>query len=155
MIISHLGIGLLILGITGSSVWQKEKIIRMKVNNKIEIQNYLITFEKINEIVGPNYVALKGIFLVTDKNGRLITRLKPESRFYPITNNYTTETSINTNLIRDLYIVLGEGNLNKGWIVRIYLNPLVAWIWIGGFTIFFGGLVSMRYNFKNFKDQKS
>ena len=155
MIISHLGIGLLILGITGSSVWQKEKIIRMKVNNKIEIQNYLITFEKINEIVGPNYVALKGIFLVTDKNGRLIARLKPESRFYPITNNYTTETSINTNLIRDLYIVLGEGNLNKGWIVRIYLNPLVAWIWIGGFTIFFGGLVSMRYNFKNFKDQNS
>jgi cytochrome c-type biogenesis protein CcmF len=34
MITAHLGVALLILGITGSSIWQKEKIIRMKVNDK-------------------------------------------------------------------------------------------------------------------------
>ena len=151
MIIAHLGIGLLILGITGSSVWQKEKITRMQINNKIEIQKYVITFEKINEIVGSNYIALKGVFLVRDNEGKKITRLKPESRFYPTTNTYTTEASINTNLLRDLYIVLGEGNLKNGWVVRIYYNPLVAWIWIGAFTVFIGGLVSVIRNLKIFK----
>ncbi len=151
MIIAHLGIGLLILGITGSSVWQEEKIARMKINSEIKIKKYNIVFKEINEIRGPNYVALKGNFLVYDEKKTIITKLKPENRFYPITNNFTTEVSIHTNLLRDLYIVLGEGNINDGWVVRIYYNPLVIWIWIGALTIFLGGIVSMTSNLEKLK----
>jgi len=151
MIIAHLGIGLLILGITGSSVWQEEKIARMKINNEIKIKKYNIIFKEINEIRGPNYVALKGNFLVYDEKKNIITKLKPENRFYPITNNFTTEASIHTNLLRDLYIVLGEGNINDGWVVRIYYNPLVIWIWIGALTIFLGGIVSMTSNLEKLR----
>ena len=148
MIIAHLGIGLLILGITGSSVWQEEKIIKMKVDNETNIREYNIIFKEINEIKGPNYLALQGNFFVYDESKNIITKLKPENRFYPVTNNFTTEASIHTNLLRDLYIVLGEGNLNDGWVVRIYYNPLVIWIWIGALTIFCGGIVSMNSNLK-------
>ena len=148
MIVAHLGIGLLILGITGSSVWQEEKIIQMKVNNETNIKEYNIIFKEINEIKGPNYFALQGNFFVYDKNKNIITKLQPENRFYPVTNNFTSEVSIHTNLLRDLYMVLGEGNLNDGWIVRIYYNPLVIWIWIGALTIFLGGLISMNSNLK-------
>ena len=151
MIIAHLGIGLLILGITGSSVWQEEKIARMKINSEIKIKKYNIVFKEINEIRGPNYVALKGNFLVYDEKKTIITKLKPENRFYPITNNFTTEASIHTNLLRDLYIVLGEGNINDGWVVRLYYNPLVIWIWIGALTIFLGGIVSMTSNLEKLK----
>ena len=151
MIIAHLGIGLLILGITGSSVWQEEKIARMKINSEIKIKKYNIVFKEINEIRGPNYVALKGNFLVYDEKKTIITKLKPENRFYPITNNFTTEVSIHTNLLRDLYIVLGEGNLSDGWVVRIYYNPLVIWIWIGALAIFLGGIVTMTNNLKKLK----
>ena len=151
MIIAHLGIGLLILGITGSSVWQEEKIARMKINNEVKIKKYNIIFKEINEIRGPNYVALQGNFLVNDEKKNIITKLKPENRFYPITNNFTTEASIHTNLLRDLYIVLGEGNINDGWVVRIYYNPLVIWIWIGALTIFLGGIVSMTSNLEKLK----
>ena len=151
MIIAHLGIGLLILGITGSSVWQEEKIARMKINNEVKIKKYNIIFKEINEIRGPNYVALQGNFLVNDEKKNIITKLKPENRFYPITSNFTTEASIHTNLLRDLYIVLGEGNLSDGWVVRIYYNPLVIWIWIGALAIFLGGIVTMTNNLKKLK----
>ena len=151
MVMAHLGIGLLILGITGSSVWQEEKITRMKVGNETNIREYNIILKEINEIKGPNYLALQGNFLVYDKEKNIITKLKPENRFYPITNNFTTEASIHTNLLRDLYIVLGEGNVNDGWVVRIYYNPLVMWIWIGALTIFLGGIVSMNSNLKKLK----
>jgi len=151
MIIAHLGIGLLILGITGSSTWQEEKIIRMKVDNETNIREYNIIFKEVNEIKGPNYLALQGNFFVYDENKNIITKLKPENRFYPITNNFTTEASIHTNLLRDLYIVLGDGNPNDGWVVRIYYNPLVIWIWIGALTIFLGGIVSMTNNLKKLK----
>ena len=151
MIIAHLGIGLLILGITGSSVWQEEKITKMKIGSETKIEKYNIVFEKINEIKGPNYVALQGNFWVYDKKKDIITKLKPENRFYPITNIFTTEASIHTNLFRDLYIVLGEGNVNDGWVVRIYHNPLVIWIWIGSLVIFIGGIVSININLRKLK----
>ena len=148
MIISHLGVGLLILGITGSSVWQIEKIINMKTDAEVNINKYKIVFDSIEEVKGPNYLALRGNFLVYDKNKNIITILKPENRFYPITGNFTSEASIHTNMLRDLYIVLGDGNLQKGWTVRLYYNPLVVWIWIGALVIFLGGLISLKNNIK-------
>jgi len=151
MIVAHLGIGLLILGITGSSIWQDEKISKIKINNEIEINKYRIVFNDIKEIKGPNYVAIEGVFLVYDKQNNVVTKLIPQNRFYPITNSFTTEASIHTNIFRDLYIVLGDGNLKDGWIVRIYHNPLVIWIWIGAFTIFLGGIISMKNNLKKIK----
>ena len=152
MIVAHLGIGLLILGITGSSVWQKEKIIKMKIGDNTIINEYNIIFKEINKIKRVNYVALQGDFSVHDKKKNIITKLKPENRFYPIRNSFTTEASIHSNLFRDLYVVLGEGNLNDGWVVRIYYNPLVMWIWIGAFTIFLGGIVSIFENTKKIKN---
>ncbi len=148
MIVSHLGVGLLILGITGSSTWQNEKITKMKISEETKIEKYNIVFDKINEISGPNYVAIQGNFLIYDKERKIIASLKPENRFYPIENNFTTEASIHTNLLRDLYIVLGEGNLDDGWVVRIYHNPLVIWIWIGALVIFLGGVTSININMK-------
>ena len=151
MIIAHIGIGVLILGITASSIWQKEKIINMKINNETKIQNYNIIFKKIDEIKGINYIALRGNFLVFDTKKNLITKLEPENRFYSITKIFTTEASIHTNLARDLYIVLGEGNPNDGWIVKIYYNPLVIWIWIGSLIACLGGIISMNINMKKLK----
>ena len=148
MIVSHFGFGLLILGITGSSIWQEEKILNMNINNQVTIKSHNITFKKIEEIKGPNYVAIRASFLVEDKNRNIITKLEPENRFYPIENNFTTEASIHTNLLRDLYIVLGDGNLKDGWVIRIYHNPLVIWIWIGAFIIFLGGIISINKNLK-------
>jgi len=154
MIIAHLGIGLLILGITGSTIWQKEKITRMKISEETKIEKYNIIFEKINEIKISNYVALQGDFLVFDDKRNIVTKLKPENRFYPTTNNFTTEVSIHTNLYRDLYIVLGDGNFDDGWIVKIYYNPLVVWIWIGSLVIFLGGITTMNTSLKKVKNLK-
>ena len=151
MIVAHLGVGILILGITGSSVWQKEKIVKMNIGNEIKIENYTVILKEINEIKGKNYLSLQGSFLILDEKKNIIKNLKPENRYYPITNNFTTEASIHTNLLRDLYIVLGDGNSNNGWVVRIYFNPLVFWIWIGAFTIFLGGIFSTNINLKKIK----
>ena len=148
MLVAHLGIGLLILGVTGSSNWQEEKITTLKINTSTQINKYNIIFKEINEIKGPNYLAIKGNFIVYDRNKNFITNLKPENRYYPITNTFTTEASIHTNLFRDLYLVLGDGNLNEGWVVKVYHNPLVLWIWIGTLVIFIGGIISINSNLK-------
>jgi cytochrome c-type biogenesis protein CcmF len=146
--VAHLGVGLLILGITGSSVWQDEKIVTMNISNEIKVKNYNIIFKQIEEVTKKNYVAIRGNFLVKNDKNKIVTKLEPENRYYPITNIFTTEASIHTNLFRDLYIVLGEGSSINGWVVRIYYNPLVMWIWIGAILIFLGGMVSLNTNIK-------
>ena len=83
-----------------------------------------------------------------NQKNKIITVLKPENRIYPVTNNTSSEVSIHTNLLRDLYIVLGEGDFSEGWIVRIYYNPLVIWIWIGVLIIVMGGLLTLNNNLK-------
>ena len=77
------------------------------------------------------------------KNGREVTTLTPEKRFYPVQGAYTTEASIHTNAIRDLYVVLGEKNLENKWVVRTYIKPFIIWIWIGAFTIAIGGVLTL------------
>jgi len=148
MKIAHFGVALLILGITASSIWQEENIIRMKINDTTTINNYKIVLKEINEFKGPNYLGIEGNFYVFNKNKHLITNLKPQNRIYLATSNTTSEVSIHTNLIRDLYIVLGDNDLNNGWVVRIYYNPLVIWIWIGVGIISLGGIIALINNFK-------
>ena len=151
MIVAHLGIGFLILGVTASSIWQEEKIIKIKLNDEFKINKYGIVFKEIVEIRESNYVAIRGIFEVYDNKNNIITKLNPENRYYPITNSFTSEVSIHTNLFRDLYIVLGEGSSKTGWIVRSYYNPLVVWIWIGSLAIFLGGILSTKRNLRKIK----
>ena len=150
-VLAHFGVGLLILGIAGSSVWQEEKVARMNVKDKMTIKNYTIIFNEINEIKGQNYVAIQGNFLVNNKKNK-ITNLKPEKRLYPVTNIVTTEAAIHTSLARDLYIVLGDGNSSDGWVIRFYINPLVVWIWIGVMFMFVGGLFSIKKNLSKRKN---
>ena len=44
MVVAHLGVGFLILGITASSIWQVEKIIKMKLKNETKINEYQVSF---------------------------------------------------------------------------------------------------------------
>ena len=65
----------------------------------------------------------------------------------------TTEAAINARLMRDLYVALGEpiADGSNKWAVRIYVKPLIRWIWLGAIIMALGGLLSMldrRYRLK-------
>ena len=56
-----------------------------------------------------------------------------------------TEAAINSNLLRDLYVSLGEQrdpNTNA-WSVRLYYKPFILWIWLGGLVMVLGGLIAV------------
>ena len=62
---------------------------------------------------------------------------------FTLQRRQVSETSIQTNLLRDLYATLGEGDPQQGWVVRLYLNPLAPWIWLGAAMCALGGFVSL------------
>ena len=56
----------------------------------------------------------------------------------------TTEASIHSTLLGDLYIAIGDNNsINKNtWTTRIWFNPFTIWIWIGVLFLVLGGMIS-------------
>ena len=54
-----------------------------------------------------------------------------------------TESAIDVNPFRDLYIALGEPLDGQAWSVRIYYKPFVRWIWAGGFFMLLGGFIAL------------
>jgi DsbE subfamily thiol:disulfide oxidoreductase len=51
--------------------------------------------------------------------------------------------AIHTNFISDLYAVLGDPDGKGGFVVHIYNNPLVPWIFFGAVMMVLGGMVSL------------
>jgi cytochrome c-type biogenesis protein CcmF len=50
---------------------------------------------------------------------------------------------IRTNLLSDVYVVIGDPDTTGGYVLRLYYNPLVPWIWLGAAGMALGGLVSL------------
>jgi len=141
-LIAHIGVGVTILGITASSVFQSEYKYSFAIDDANQIKNLTIKLRNINVLEKKNYQELNASFLI-HKNNKIISTIKPGKRYYHVSKIITTEAGIYRNLFQDIYIVLGNEN-NGRWDVRIFLNPLVNFIWLGVILMIFSGLVGMR-----------
>ena len=54
-----------------------------------------------------------------------------------------TEAAIDTGILRDLYVAVGEPLENGAWVVRVYHKPFVDWIWFGCLLMAFGGALAV------------
>ncbi len=144
MTFAHLGVAMMIAGITASSAWQVERIQIMRPGEAVDVAGYQFSFDGVATMAGPNYRAERGTFSVS-RGGRPVATLFPEKRVYSVQGMQTTEAAIHTTWLADLYAVLGDRDAatTDGWAVRIYYNPLVPWIWLGAFIMFFGAAVSL------------
>ena len=146
MTMAHVGLGVLVAGITASSAWQSEAILVMKPGDRAEVAGYQFTLAGIDEAPGPNYVARRATFDVT-KDGAPVARVIPQKRYYPVEQQATSEAGIDMGLWRDLYVVLGDpvegAAIGDAHTVRIYHNPLVMWIWGGVIIMGLAGVLSL------------
>jgi cytochrome c-type biogenesis protein CcmF len=54
-----------------------------------------------------------------------------------------TEAAIDSGLLRDLYVSLGEPLDGGAWSVRLYHKPFIDWIWGGCLIMALGGVLAM------------
>jgi len=142
MSLAHLGVGLVVIGITASSSWQTEKIQVMRFGDSVDLAGYSVTLDGVEKVQGPNYSANRARFTVTWK-GAYFASLFPERRTYPVEQRQTTEAAIYTTGFADLYAVIGDSDSSGGWVTRLYHNPLVPFIWIGAVVMALGGGLSL------------
>ncbi|GMQ97080.1 MAG: heme lyase CcmF/NrfE family subunit [Gammaproteobacteria bacterium] len=142
MTLAHIGVGVLIIGVTYTSAFSSEKDLRMVPGQSHELGGYSFRFASIEKITGPNYTAQRAQVEVTNSSGEQVAILTPEKRIYRVQTSPMTEAAIDGGLFRDLYVALSEPLGGDAWAVRLYHKPFLRWIWLGALMMAFGGLLA-------------
>ncbi|MGF1758377.1 heme lyase CcmF/NrfE family subunit [Photobacterium sagamiensis] len=150
MMLAHIGMAVSVIGITLVSNYDLEHDVRLAPGETVQVQGYDFTFDGLRDADGPNYDGYIADFNVT-KNGKSVTTLHAEKRFYSTTGSMMTEAAIDSGVTRDLYVAMGERLGDGAWAVRIYYKPFVNWIWFGAALMALGGAFAIsdkRYRFR-------
>jgi cytochrome c-type biogenesis protein CcmF len=142
MQLAHFGVAIFILGVTLVKGYEVERDVKMEIGDSVAVGSYTFKFEGTQEVRGPNYTGARGNVEVS-KNGKMIERLHPEKRIYNVQRMPMTEAAIDTGILGDIYVSLGEPVANGAWSVRVYSKPFVTWIWGGCVLMALGGLTAL------------
>ena len=154
MYIAHIGLVVIVIGVVLSSHLSYEKVVRLGVGSEQVVNGYSFRFDGVEDFVAANYDGIRGNFTVF-KDGDEVATLHPEKRRYHASGQWMTEAGIDANLLRDLYIALGEKLPGSDdWAIRVYVKAYVTMLWLGGLLTGLGALVAMsdkRYRNRNKK----
>jgi cytochrome c-type biogenesis protein CcmF len=140
--LAHAGLGVVALGVAGTVVWRAEAIQVLAPHQSMNIAGYTLTLDSTQRVQGPNYFADRADITVSS-GGRTLAIVHPEKRSYPVEQTETTESSIRTTVISDLYVVLGDQRPGGGWVVRAYVNPMAPFIWLGAVIMALAGMIAI------------
>jgi cytochrome c-type biogenesis protein CcmF len=142
MTLAHTGLAIAVIGMTGAASWKSEEVKVLQPGQSLTLQGYEFRLESVGAMRAENYLADQAHFIVT-QGGEFVADLYPERRQYLVQPMPTTEAAIRSSFLADLYAVIGEPDAKGGWIVRVYHEPLVPWIWFGALVMVAGGLTSL------------
>ncbi len=139
----HAGIVLMGVGILGTHLYQQETQQALSVGRSLSIGGYQITFRQL-ELV-PSGQADKIIVsarVEVSQNGKLLTTMRPYQEQYT-NGERMTPPALLSSMKEDLYVLLGgwesDGSLAT---FKVFINPLVNWLWLGGLVFILGTLVA-------------
>jgi len=139
--IVHIAMVLITLGVVGTTFYGTETETVAKPGDSIAIGNYSLLYDNLESqsIRNRNVDSAE---IIVSQNGKILGTLKPEKHS---DKNYgsVTEVGIRSTLVEDLYIILLGSDSEKNAVFKILVNPLVKWMWIGGYMLLLGGLVSL------------
>jgi len=143
--IVHFGVVVIFIGIAGSAFNQsKEEELGFK--QSLNIGPYRVECQSYSQDSNLNYdteYALLDVY----RGNKKITQLAPEKRFYTASQQPSTIVANHSTLAWDLYVIYAGKNPDTGQpIIKVFLNPLVAWIWIGVGIVVFGTGVALVPN---------
>jgi cytochrome c-type biogenesis protein CcmF len=137
----HLGVVFILIGIAGAA-FNEERLENVHPGDSIEVDGYRLEYRTALPIPKQHYGgAVARIALY--QNGRPLGTMTPEKRMYWLQQQPASIPSVYSTLREDLYVVLTAVESNGSATLKIYRNPLVNWLWIGGYTFVLGTLFCM------------
>jgi len=138
----HLGILIIAVGVTGSQAWSVQTETTLRRGESAELAGYRVRFEDLTASEESNHFKVAGAFTVS--NGRVLGVLRPAKKFYPQEQSPIAYVDYRLGLNEDIYLVLGDfARDGSQATVKLLVNRLVSWIWIGGLVLTLGALLAI------------
>ncbi len=139
--VAHIGVGIAIIGITCSSVFQNELDFNLNEGDKFNVNGKTVLFEKIETTNEINFQSLRGKFLF-DIEKNQSKEIEAGKNYYPVSKMITSEAGILHQWNKDIYFILGDQKNNE-WFVKVLINPFVSFIWLGVIIMVYSGLMAV------------
>jgi cytochrome c-type biogenesis protein CcmF len=141
----HIGVVIVFIGLAGSA-FNQSKEQEMGFHDSMTIGPYRLVCQSYTQDSNANYDSEYELLNVF-KDGKFLTQMAPERRFYHASQQTETMVANHSTLQRDLYVVYEGRNQDTNQpIIKVIINPLVAWIWIGVVVMAFGTLLALVPN---------
>jgi cytochrome c-type biogenesis protein CcmF len=138
----HLGILIIALGVMGSHAWSVQTETTLHRGESAELAGYRFRFDGLTAVEESNHFKVVGAFTVS--NGKVLGVLRPAKKFYPQEQAPIAYVDYRLGLREDLYLVLGDfARDGSQATIKLQVNRLVSWIWIGGLVLTLGALLAI------------
>jgi cytochrome c-type biogenesis protein CcmF len=143
--IIHFGVVVIFIGLAGSA-FNRSTEQEMDFRQSMKVGPYTLVCQDYTQDSNTNYDSEYALLDVY-RGGKKITQLAPEKRFYTASQQVSTMVANHSTLAWDLYVIYAGQNPDTGRpVIKAFLNPLVAWIWIGVVVIVIGTGVALSPN---------
>ena len=141
----HLGVVLMSLGIIGLEGLFQETQVTLERNESVSLGGYQLTFEGIDQFSDTAGINTTQSVLTINRGEAPFGALYPSREVYTNIGMAVTKPGIKSNLALDLYAILvdWQPEMADQATFRVFLNPLVNWLWIGSGVLTLGTIVAV------------
>lgn len=140
----HLGVIVMAFGIIGVEMFQEQTQIRLSVGETAALGRYEMKFLGATRFPGPDDLLITEATLDVYDSGNYVGQITPRSELYTRTNQPMTIPDARSTVMEDFYVIMvnWEPTSADQATFRIYLNPLINWVWSGGIIFVIGTLIA-------------
>jgi cytochrome c-type biogenesis protein CcmF len=141
--LAHIGVLLCAVGIAASSAFKTEREVTLTPGESVRVGSLDV---RLDGVWGRDEVARTSIGADVSvlENGRVIAKLEPRQHFYPSSDNPIPTPAVRSTVRRDVYVnLMAFSDKGSSATVRVLVEPLVVWIWVGGGIVCLGALVGL------------
>src|SRR5262249_19766286 len=140
--IVHFGVVVIVIGLAGAA-FNQQKEQELGFGEKIEIGPYTLVCDNYTQNENPNY-AIEYAILNVYKKGNPVVQMFPAKKFFKASQQPDTIVANHSTPLEDLYVIYAGKNQDTDKpIIKVFINPLVMWIWAGVWVLIFGTVVAM------------
>ncbi len=143
----HLAVMMLAIGVIGSRAYATDETRALSKGQSFTTQGYTLTFENLQTGIPDGEGVLTQATVGVFQNGQRIATLQPANVFYERQQQPETEPAIYHDapfFRRDLYLIINGWTDNFATVsFRAYVNPMVSWVWFGGFLFLISTVVTL------------
>ena len=140
----HMGVLIMAFGIVANGIYQTETQMRLAAGESITVGDFEMRFNSVSRFPGADDLLITEADVDLYRNGEFLRKLNPQIELYQRTGQPMTIPSARSTITEDFYVILvnWEPTSADAATFRIFLNPLINWVWAGGLIFVLGTLIA-------------